>query len=149
MTGGNPTMSRVAPDIPELQQVPEAVRSLVYMGALNSAIRSPVTWLTGAIVFAFGVGVGATVGRALFGGVGAVLGIAVGAAASIWCFFREILPWRARRVLPNVIEQTDGDTLDRVQQADESLRRMIDAYNRQEARGAGETTDGRPPETTR
>jgi hypothetical protein len=141
-------MSRIAPDIPELRQLPEAVRSLVYVGALSSATRSPMTWLTGAIVFALGVGVGATAGRALFGGVGAVLGIAVGAAASIWCFFKVILPWHTRRLLPSVIEQADSNTLDRVRHADENLRRTIDAYNRREGRDADKTPSGRPPETT-
>lgn len=70
-------MSRLAPDIPELRQVPEAGRSLVYLGALSRAIRLPVTWLMGAPVFAAAVGIGVTQGRALFGGAGAVVGAAV------------------------------------------------------------------------
>jgi hypothetical protein len=139
-------MSRLAPDIPELHDVPEAARSLVYVSALNTAIRSPLTWLIGAIVFASGVGIGATQGWALLGGVGALLGATAGASASIWCFFKAIVPWRARRVLPSVIEQADGSALDRVRHADENVRRMIDAYNQREARGADEKEDRRGPE---
>ena len=95
---------------------------------------------------AFGVGVGATQGRTLFGGVGAVLGAAIGASASIWCFFKMIVPWRARRILPSLIEQAGGHTLDDVRDADESLTRMLEAYRRHEARSADETTGRRGPE---
>ena len=100
-------------------------------------------------MFAVGVGIGATQGRALFGGVGAVLGAAVGASASIWCFFKVIVPWRVRRILPSMIEHADGHTLDYVGHADDSLRRMLDAYSRHEARRTDETTDRRRPERLR
>jgi len=120
-------MSRIAPDIPELERVPEAIRSLVYMRAFNGAIRSPLTWLTGAVVVVAGAGAGLTAGRALFGGVGAVAGAAAGVLAGIWCFFRMVLPWRTRRVLPSAIEHAAADpTLDQVRQADERLKRMAD-----------------------
>ena len=102
-------------------------------------------WLTGAIVIAVGVGIGATQGRALFGGVGAVVGTVAGASAAIYGFFRVILPWRARRVLPSVIDRARGNTLDDVRHADESLRRMVDAYNRREAVTTDETADRRAP----
>jgi hypothetical protein len=139
-------MSRLAPDIPELHRVPEAARSLLYVSAFSSAIRSPLTWLTGAIVLAFGVGVGATQGRALFGWVGAVLGTVVGTSASIWCFFKVIVPWRARRILPSIIAQAGGHTLDHVGHADESLKRMLEAYSRHEARSTDEATGRRGPQ---
>lgn len=128
-------MSRLAPDIPELQRVPEAARSLVYVRALLAANRSPLTWLTGAIVFAVAVGGGARLGSALAGAAGGLLGTALGAAAALWGFFQVILPWRARRLLPSVIDQVDGTTIDQVRQADENVRRMVDAYERREARG--------------
>ena len=35
-------MSRIAPDIPELAQVPESLRSIAYMRAMNRAIRAPL-----------------------------------------------------------------------------------------------------------
>lgn len=139
-------MSRLAPDIPELHRVPEAARSLLYVSAFSSAIRSPVTWLVGASVFALAVGIGAAQGSALFGRVGAILGTAAGASASIWCFFKVIVPWRARRILPSMIDQADGHTLDQVRHADESLSRMVDAYRRHEGRSTDETTGRRGPE---
>jgi hypothetical protein len=137
------TMSRIAPDIPELQHVPEAARSLVYVSALNGAIRSPLTWLTGAIVFAIAAGLGATGGSALFGSAGAILGTAVGASAAGWCFFKVILPWRARRLLPLAAEHADSTLIDRVRDADERVKRMVDAYKQRETRDADDTTDRR------
>ena len=120
-------MSQIAPDIPELEHVPDAIRSIVYVRAFNHAVRSPLTWLIGAIVVAAGAGIGLSSGRALFEGVGAVAGAAAGALAGIWCFFRVVLPWRTRRVLPSAIEHAAGDhTLDQVREADERLKRMVD-----------------------
>ena len=97
-------------------------------------------------MLAFGVGIGATQGSALFGRVGAILGATVGASAAIWCFFKVIVPWRARRILPSIIEQADGHTLDDVRHADERVKRMLDAYRRHEARSTDETTGRRGPE---
>jgi hypothetical protein len=129
-------MSRLAPDIPELQGVPEAARSLVYVRALLAANRSPLTWLIGAIVFAVAVGGGARLGTAFVGTAGGLLGTVLGAAAALWGFFKAILPWRARRLLPSVMDQVDGTIVDQVQQADERVRRMVDVYKRQDARGS-------------
>ncbi len=131
-------MSRIAPDIPEPQRVPEAARSLVYVRALLAANRSPVTWVTGAFVFAAALAVGARLGNTVGGAAGAVLGTALGAAAAVSVFFKVILPWRARRLVPSVIDQADGGTLDDVHQTDENIRRMVDAYNRREGRGGGD-----------
>lgn len=139
-------MSQIAPDIPELQHVPEAIRSLVYVKALNHAIRSPLTWLTGALAVAAGAGLGLTAGRALFGGVGAVAGTAAGAVVGLWVFFTVILPWRTRRVLPSAIAQTGGHTLGDVRHADERLERMIDAASHREAGTTAQKADRRPPE---
>jgi hypothetical protein len=127
-------MSRVAPDLPELQRVPEAARSLVYLGALNRALRSPLTWLTGAVVVAVAFGLGANQGNALFGDAGTIIGIVGGASAGIVCFFKLILPWYARRMLPSVIAHAGSGTLDQVRQADDNVQRMIEAYKRQDAR---------------
>lgn len=128
-------MSRVAPDIPELQRVPEAARSLVYVQALLAANRSPLTWLTGAIAFAAALAFGARLGGTLLGTAGAVLGTIVGAAVAVWGFFRAILPWRARRLLPSVIDQADSGTLDQVREAEENVRRMAGAYIRRDGGG--------------
>jgi hypothetical protein len=138
-------MSRLAPDIPELQHVPEATRSLVYVGAYTRAIRSPLTWLTAAVVVAVGASIGLTSGRALFGGIGAVVGAAAGVLAAGWCFFTVILPWRTRRVLPSVIDQAGGPILDDVRDADQRLKRMVDAASRREGATAGQPADRRPP----
>jgi hypothetical protein len=120
-------MTRIAPDVPELRDVPEAVRSLIYVAALNRAVRSPLTWLTGAIVLAAGISLGATWGRALAGGIGALLGMMLGAFASLWCFFKAVVPWRARRELPSAIARAVGPVFDQVRQTDDRVRRMAAA----------------------
>ena len=108
------------------------------MRALNRAIRAPLTWLLGAAVFAIAVGVGATQGKALMGVAGAVLGTIVGAALAVLCFFKLLLPWRARRVLPSLTNETELEALDHVRRADDSLKRMAAAIEGQE----GRTSDG-------
>ena len=125
-------MSRIAPDIPELQQVPEALRSIAYMRALNRAIRSPLTWLLGVALFAVGIGAGAIQGRAVYGTIGALVGIAAGAAVAALLFFKLVLPWRARRILPSVTDEGELKALDHVRQADESLKRMAAAIEGQD-----------------
>lgn len=131
-------MSRIAPDIPELQHVPEAIRSLVYMQALHHAIRSPLTWVMGAIVAAISIGIGVTQGRVLLGGAGAAVGAVLGITAAVWCVVKVIVPWRTRRVLPSAIAQAGGHTLEPVQRADQNLRRMVDAYDTREGAGTDE-----------
>jgi len=138
-------MSRLAPDIPELQHLPEATRSLVYVGALSRAIRSPLTWLTAAVVLGVGAGIGLTSGRALFGGVGAVVGAAADVLPATCCFFTAVLPWRTRRVLPSVIDQAGGPTFGDVRDADQRLERMVDAARRREGDMAAQAADRRPP----
>jgi hypothetical protein len=96
-------MSRIGPDLPELERVPAALRSIVYTQAFTLAMRSPFTWGAGAIAMAVGVGIGANQGSALAGRGGAALGILVGAGAAIWGFFKFIVPWRTRRLLPSVM----------------------------------------------
>jgi len=142
-------MSRIAPDWPELQQVPEALRSIAYMRALNRAIRAPLTGLMGAAVFALCAGVGATEGRALFGRTGAVLGTVAGAAAAILCFFKLLLPWRTRAVLPSVLDPAQLSALDHVRRADESLQRIAETYERQERGAVGTAKKPRGPERLR
>ena len=116
-------MARIAPDLPELEQVPYSARSIVYVRAMNDAIRSPLTWLIGAIVVAAGVGIGGNQGSALFGRFGGFLGITLGAAGAVWCFFKLVVPWRARRLLPAAIAQTDRAMLDNVRDADDRVTR--------------------------
>jgi len=131
-------MSRIAPDIPELQDVPYAARSLVYTQAFGQAIRSRVTWVMGGIVFGAGVGIGANQGSALFGQFGAVVGTLLGAVAGVWSFFKLVLPWRARRIVPSVIASTAPGTHERVGQADASVARMVDAVSAREPAHPGE-----------
>jgi len=101
-------MSRIAPDIPELEAIPYVTRSLVYAQAWQLAIRSRLTWVMGGILFGAAVGIGANQGSALLGSFGAVFGTLLGAVAGAWCFFKLLLPWRARRIVPEVIAASGG-----------------------------------------
>jgi len=101
-------MSRIAPDIPELEAVPYIARSGVYTQAWRLAVRSPLTWVMGGILFCAGVGIGANQGSALLGSFGAVFGALVGAAAGVWSFVKLILPWCARRSVSEVIADQRG-----------------------------------------
>ena len=109
------------------------------MRALNRAIRSPLTWLLGAALFAAGIGAGATQGRALFGTAGAVLGIAAGAVLAALLFVKRVLPWRARRIVPSVTDEGELEALDHVRRADESLKRMAAAIEGHEGSASAGT----------
>ena len=116
-------MSRIAPDIPELQQVPEELRSIAYTRAVNRAIRSPLTWLLGAVIFGLGIGIGEIEGARL-GTIGAVFGTAAGFLLAFLLFFRVILPWRARQLLPSLTNVAELKALDHVRRANDSLQRL-------------------------
>jgi hypothetical protein len=96
------------------------------MRASNRAIRSPVTWLLGVAVFGIGVGATAILGKALLGSSGGALGV-VGAALATLCVFKLLLPWRARRVLPSLTNESELEAFDQVLRAEEGLERMAAA----------------------
>ena len=126
-------MSQIAPDIPELEHLPHALRSIAYLRAENRALRSPLTLLLGAAVFAFGVYIGATQG-ARIGTLGAILGTAAGFALAFVCFFRVILPWRTRRVLPSVTNNPEElKAFDHLRRAEEGLKQVAAAMERQDS----------------
>jgi hypothetical protein len=104
------------------------------MKAFSGAIRSPMTWLTGAVVMFGGVAIGQTLGNAVFGRGGAIVGTAVGACGAIWCFLTVVLPWRTRHPLRSPIEHAGNSTIDQVQQVNENVTRMIDEYKRRDGR---------------
>jgi hypothetical protein len=137
-------MSRIAPDLPELERVPYAARSIVYMQAFTRALWSPATWGAGALLFAVAVGLGANQGSAALGFSGALLGTIAGGVAAGWAFFKVLLPWRTRRLLPSVIDETKDAVGDHVRQFEERTRRMADAQGRREAPRTDD--DSRHPE---
>jgi hypothetical protein len=59
-----------------------------------------------------------------------------------------IVPWRARRVLPSIAGQAHNSALAHVVEADERLKRIAAAYERQDARGTRKT-DLRDPSRLR
>ncbi len=125
-------MSRIAPDIPELRAVPESARSIVYVGAMSAAIRSPVTLISGALLLLLAAAIGGAQGYRLFGIVGAMAGASLGAVATAAFFFKILLPWRTRRLLPELLRQADPLTLEPIARGDEAMARMIDEYKRRD-----------------
>jgi hypothetical protein len=124
-------MSQIAPDIPELEHVPHALRSIAYLRAQNRAFRAPLTWLIAAVLFALGIYIGATQGARL-GTIGGVFGTAAGFALAFVCFFRVILPWRIRLIVPSVTKNPEElEAFDHLRRADESLKQMAAAMERQ------------------
>ena len=125
-------MSQIAPDIPELRAIPESARAIVYMGAMSAAIRSPATLIPGALLLLLATTIGGTQGYQLFGIVGAMAGAVVGAGAAAAFFFKILLPWRARRLIPELLRQADTPAVEHIARADDALGRMVGEYKRRE-----------------
>jgi len=123
-------MSQIAPDIPELEHVPQVLRSIAYLRAQNRALRAPSTWLIAAVLFGLAIYIGATQGARL-GTIGGLFGTAAGFALAFVCFFRVILPWRTRRILPSVTKNPEElRAFDQLRRADEGLKQIAAAMDR-------------------
>jgi hypothetical protein len=105
---------------------------LVYTGAMSAAIRSPATLISGALLLLLATTIGGTQGYRLFGVAGAVVGAPLGAGAAAAVFFKILLPWRARRLIPQLLRQADSVTFDQIARADDAVGRMIAEYKRRE-----------------
>jgi hypothetical protein len=125
-------MSRIAPDIPELRVIPEAARGIVYTSAMSAAIRSPATLISGALLLLLATTIGGTQGYRLFGLAGAVVGAPIGAGAAAAFFFKLLLPWRTRRLIPELLLHADSVTFEQIARADDVAGRMIGEYKRRE-----------------
>ncbi len=125
-------MSRIAPDIPELRAIPESARAIVYVGALSAAIRSPATLVSGALLLLLATTIGGTQGYQLLGIVGGMAGAPLGAGAAAVFFFKILLPWRARRLIPELLRQADPPAVEDIARADDALGRMIGEYKQRE-----------------
>ena len=125
-------MSQIAPDIPELRTIPESARAFVYMSAMSAAIRSPATLIPGALLVLLATTIGGTQGYQLFGIVGAMVGASLGAGTAAAFFFKLLLPWRARRLIPDLLRQADPPAVEHIARADGALARMIREYKQRE-----------------
>ena len=134
-------MSQIAPDIPELRAIPESARAFVYTGAMSAAVRSPATLISGALLLLLATTIGGTLGYRLFGIAGSMVGAPLGAGAAAAFFFKILLPWRARRLIPVLLAQTDSATFDHISRANDALGRMIGEYKQREMGGADRISD--------
>jgi hypothetical protein len=134
-------MSQIAPDVPELEHLPEVVRPFIYTQALLRASRSRGTFLIGALIFFMSVGGGAGAGARTFGIPGGVLGGLTGGLLAAYVFFRALIPWRARRIIPIVEREIDWKVEYReLIEGCDQFTRVVDAYKEREAR-----RESRPP----
>lgn len=95
-------MTQIAPEIPELATIPELARPMVWTRAMMRAVRSPETHLMGVGAVATCAGAGAAAGLWTLGLTGALGGGLLGGAIGFYLFFRFVLPWQARRLIPTV-----------------------------------------------
>jgi hypothetical protein len=103
-------MSQIAPDIPELQDVPEPIRGVMWTRAQMYAIRSPVTRLIGFVSASVGAALAVGLGAWLAGPIGALIGMPLGISAGVYFCLRVVMEWRTRRVLPDVLRAVDWRT---------------------------------------
>jgi hypothetical protein len=74
----------------------------------------------------------APVGFRSLGPVGIIVGGAFGAIGATLIFYRLLLPWRARHLLPIVLQQQDPGMFDELVRTDDAIRRMA-AYEDRES----------------
>ena len=94
------------------------------MGAMSAAIRSPATLISGALLLLLATTIGGTQGYQLFGIVGAMAGAPLGAGVAAAFFFKILLPWRARHLIPELRPH--------IARADDALGRMVGEYRQRE-----------------
>ena len=129
-------MSSIAPDIPELDYVPQVVRPLIWMRALMRAVRQPQTWLLGLVLLMAAAGGCGLAGFRILGWVGATIGGLLGSGAAIYGFFQLLLPSQARRCLPIVTGEVDWQFEFRdLIAANDRLQRVASSVTSSAARG--------------
>jgi hypothetical protein len=95
-------MSQIAPDIAELADVAQPMRSVVWTRATLRAIRSPLTWAIGGLTLVVATLLGIVAGLRLAGTLGALAGIMLGIVVAGYAFFNAIIPWQARRLVASI-----------------------------------------------
>jgi hypothetical protein len=95
-------MSQIWPDIPELQGVPEVLRSTIWMKAYSIALSRRKTWLLGLICLTGFAWICGSLGNQYVGFTGAVLGAMTGSGIGFAFFVRVVLEFQARRLVSEV-----------------------------------------------
>jgi hypothetical protein len=103
-------MSQIAPDIPELSNVPDVVRPFVWTQAMMRAICSPVTLGLALVVVIALASAGAVGGAQAAGLAGRIAGGLLGTIAGGYVFLRFLVHWQARRLVPIVLKERDWNT---------------------------------------
>ena len=95
-------MSQIWPDIPELEDIPEALRSGIWMKAYLLALRRRKTWFLGLICLTGFAWICGALGNQVAGVTGAILGAVTGSGIGIAFFVRVIIERQARRLVTEV-----------------------------------------------
>src|SRR5262245_32421006 len=98
-------MSKIAPDVPELSQVPQVVRGVVWTRATMRAIRAPLTLALAGFAAIALAAAGAFAGASIGGFPIALAGGVVGVIGAGWFYLRVLVDWQARRLLPRVLAE--------------------------------------------
>jgi len=95
-------VSQIWPDIPELQGVPEVLRSGIWMKAYSIALSRRTTWVLGLISLTGFALMFGSLGYLVVGVIGAIVGAMTGTGIGIAFLVRVVLEWQARRLVPEV-----------------------------------------------
>ena len=98
-------MSRIWPDIPELEGIPEVLRSGIWMRAYTLALSRRSTWALGLLSVGVSGCACGFLSYQIAGVIGVVLGVLAGFVIGSAFFVRVILEWRARRLVPEVRDE--------------------------------------------
>jgi hypothetical protein len=95
-------VSQLWPDIPELEGIPEVLRSGIWMQAYLRALGRGTTWMLGLLCLAVCAGLCGLLGYRVANILGAVLGTVAGLVVGLVLIVRVIIEWQARRLVPVV-----------------------------------------------
>lgn len=95
-------MSQIWPDIPELEGIPEVLRSGIWMKAYSLALSRRKTWILGLISLTGFAGICGRLGYQFAGVIGAVVSALTGSVIGVAFLVRVVVEWQARRLVPEV-----------------------------------------------
>ena len=95
-------VAQIWPDIPELEGIPEVLRSGIWMKAYSMALRQRKTWVLGLIGLTGLAWICGSLGYQVAGVIGAALGAITGLGIGFAFLVRVVIERKARRLVPEV-----------------------------------------------
>jgi hypothetical protein len=97
---GRQSVAQIWPDVPELERIPEVLRSSIWAKAYFVAVRRRTTWVLGLICLTCFASICGVLGHQVAGGIGEILGAITGSVIGIAVFVRVVIEWQAWRSVP-------------------------------------------------